>query len=164
VPFYLRTGKRLAASVSEISIRFRDVPHRAFPASAGLNSQPTRLIMQLSPTEGIVFKFMAKEPGPRLRLHPVDMRFNYKEAFKVDSPAAYETLLWDVMVGDATLFMRADQVEAAWKLLMPIIEVWAENPAPDFPNYAAGSWGPESADLLIARDGHSWLAPTIART
>ncbi len=164
VPFYLRTGKRLAASVSEISIRFRDVPHRAFPASAGLNSQPTRLIMQLSPDEGIVFKFMAKEPGPRLRLHPVDMRFSYKEAFKVESPAAYETLLWDVMAGDATLFMRADQVEAAWKLLMPVLEVWAENPAPDFPNYAAGSWGPESADLLIARDGHSWMTPTITNT
>ncbi|HEY6095293.1 MAG TPA: glucose-6-phosphate dehydrogenase [Gallionellaceae bacterium] len=164
VPFYLRTGKRLTASVSEISIRFRDVPHRAFPASAGLNSQPVRLIIQLSPEEGIVFKFMAKEPGPRLRLHPVDMRFSYKDAFNVESPAAYETLLWDVMVGDATLFMRADQVEAAWKLLMPVLDVWAENPAPDFPNYAAGSWGPESSDLLIARDGHSWMTPTITRT
>jgi glucose-6-phosphate 1-dehydrogenase len=163
VPFYLRTGKRMTADVSEISIRFRDVPHRAFPASAGLNAQPTRLVIQLNPEQGIVLKFMAKEPGSQLRLRPVDMRFSYKEAFQADSPAAYETLLWDVMVGDATLFMRADQVEAAWKLVMPVIDVWAENPAADFPNYAAGSWGPESADLLVARDGHSWLTPTLTK-
>ncbi len=164
VPFYLRTGKRLAASVSEISIRFRDVPHRAFPVSAGLNTQPARLVIQLNPEQGIVLKFLAKEPGSPLRLRPVDMRFSYKEAFQAETPAAYETLLWDVMVGDATLFMRADQVEAAWQLLMPVLEVWAANPAPDFPNYAAGSWGPEAADLLVARDGKSWLTPTFSTT
>ena len=161
VPFYMRTGKRLAAPVSEISIRFRDVPHQAFPVSAGLNAQPTRLVIQINPEQGIVLKFMAKEPGSPLRLRPVDMRFSYKEAFKVESPAAYETLLFDVMLGDATLFMRADQVEAAWKLLMPIIDVWGENPASDFPNYAAGSWGPEASDLLVAGDGNSWLTPTL---
>lgn len=164
VPFYLRTGKRMAAAVSEISIRFRDVPHRAFPASAGLNRQPVRLVIQIQPEQGIVFKFMAKEPGSELRLRPVDMRFSYKEAFQVDSPSAYETLLWDVMIGDATLFMRADQVEAAWEFLTPILEVWADNPAPDFPNYAAGSWGPETAESLIARDGNNWLAPTLSKT
>lgn len=163
VPFYLRTGKGLAEKVSEISIRFRDVPHHAFPASAGLNAQPARLIIQIYPDQGIVLKFMAKEPGALLRLSPVDMRFSYKEAFQVETPAAYETLLWDVMVGDATLFMRADQVEAAWKLVMPIISAWADNPAADFPNYAAGSWGPESADLLVASDGNSWLTPTLAK-
>ncbi len=161
VPFYLRTGKRLSAAVSEISIRFRDVPHHAFPASAGLNTQPVRLVIQLQPEQGIVIKFMAKEPGSALRLRPVDMRFSYKEAFQTETPAAYETLLWDVMVGDATLFMRADQVEAAWELMMPILEVWADNRAPDFPNYAAGSWGPETAESLVARDGKSWLAPTL---
>jgi glucose-6-phosphate 1-dehydrogenase len=118
----------------------------------------------MSPEQGIVLKFMAKEPGSQLRLRLVDMRFCYAEAFKTDTPAAYETLLRDVMVGDATLFMRADQVEAAWKLLMPILEVWAETPAADFPNYAAGTWGPESSDLLVARDGNSWLTPTITRT
>jgi glucose-6-phosphate 1-dehydrogenase len=161
VPFYLRTGKRMTADVTEISIRFRDVPHRSFPASTGLNAQPSRLVIQMHPEQGIVLKFMAKEPGSPLRLRPVDMRFSYKEAFQAETPAAYETLLWDVMVGDATLFMRADQVEAAWKLLMPVLEVWAENPAADFPNYAAGSWGPESADLLVAQDGNSWLTPTL---
>ncbi len=164
VPFYLRTGKRMAASVSEISVRFRDVPHRSFPAASGLNFEPARLVVQIHPEQGIVLKFMAKEPGAVLRLSPVDMRFSYREAFRTEPPAAYETLLWDVMVGDATLFMRADQVEAAWRLIMPLLEVWADNPAPDFPNYAAGTWGPESAEMLIARDGRSWLTPTAPRS
>ena len=161
VPFYMRTGKRLTAAVWEISIRFRDVPHRAFPASAGLNTQPVRLVIQMQPEQGIVLKFMAKEPGSTLRLRPVDMRFSYREAFNIPSPDAYETLLHDVMTGDATLFMRADQVEAAWQILMPVLDVWAENPANDFPNYTAGSWGPESAEALVAQDGHSWLTPTM---
>ena len=163
VPFYLRTGKALAAKVSEISIRFRDVPHRAFPASAGLNTQPTRLVIQMHPEQGIVLKFMAKEPGSQLRLRPVDMRFSYSEAFQVDIPAAYETLLWDVMIGDATLFMRTDQVEAAWRLVMPVLQAWADNPPTDFPNYTAGSWGPEAADGLLASDGNNWLTPTLSK-
>ncbi|BAV35012.1 glucose-6-phosphate dehydrogenase [Sulfuricaulis limicola] len=161
VPFYLRTGKRLTAAVWEISIRFRDVPHRAFPASAGLNTQPVRLVIQMQPEQGIVLKFMAKEPGSALRLRPVDMRFSYREAFNMPSPEAYETLLHDVMTGDATLFMRADQVEAAWRVLMPVLEAWADNPPDDFPNYAAGTWGPESAEALVAADGNSWLTPTL---
>ncbi len=161
VPFYLRTGKRMAATVSEISIRFQDVPHHAFPASVGLNAQPARLVIQIQPHQGIVLKFMAKEPGSTLRLRPVDMRFSYREAFQTESPDAYETLLWDVMIGDATLFMRTDQVEAAWQLITPVMDVWEANPAPDFPNYAAGSWGPESAEVLVARDGRSWMTPTL---
>jgi len=161
VPFYLRTGKRMAAAVSEISIRFRDVPHRAFPASVGLNAQPVRLVIQIQPHEGIVLKFMAKEPGSQLRLRPVDMRFSYAEAFNVPTPDAYETLLWDVMIGDATLFMRSDQVEAAWRLLMPVLDVWSGNPAADFPNYRSGTWGPEAAEALVARDGRNWLTPTL---
>jgi glucose-6-phosphate 1-dehydrogenase len=161
VPFYLRTGKRMAAEVSEVSIRFRDVPHRAFPNNAGLDTQPVRLVIQMSPAEGIVIKFMAKEPGAHWRLRPVDMRFSYHEAFQTASPAAYETLIRDIIIGDATLFMRADQVEAAWRLLQPILEVWEENPAPDFPNYSAGTWGPESAEALIARDSRNWMTPTL---
>lgn len=160
VPFYLRTGKRLADSVSEVSIRFRDVPHNAFPAATGLNAQPVRLVIQVQPHEGIILKFMAKEPGSPLRLQPVDMRFCYAEAFGKASPGAYETLLRDLLLGDATLFMRSDQVEAAWRLLTPVLDAWAENPAPDFPNYAAGSWGPEAAERLIARDGRAWLTPS----
>ena len=160
VPFYLRTGKRLAASISEVSIRFRDVPHNAFPANTGLNSQPVRLVIQIQPHEGIILKFMAKEPGSPLRLQPVDMRFCYADTFGKASPGAYETLLRDLMLGDATLFMRSDQVEAAWQLLTPVLDAWAANPAPDFPNYAAGSWGPEAAERLIARDGRTWLTPS----
>jgi glucose-6-phosphate 1-dehydrogenase len=164
VPFYLRTGKRMAAEISEVSIRFRDVPHRAFPNNAGLDTQPVRLVIQLSPEEGMVLKFMAKEPGAHWRLRPVDMRFSYHEAFQTPSPAAYETLLRDIILGDATLFMRADQVEAAWRLLQPILEAWQDNPAPDFPNYSAGSWGPESAEALIAHDGRNWMTPTLVST
>ena len=160
VPFYLRTGKRMAAAVSEISIRFRDIPHNAFPATTGLNSQPVRLVIQIQPQEGIILKFMAKEPGSPLRLRPVDMRFSYAEAFKKASPGAYETLLRDLLLGDATLFMRSDQVEAAWTLLMPVLDAWAANPAPDFPNYLAGTWGPEAAERLVARDGRAWLTPS----
>ena len=160
VPFYLRTGKRLPLDVAEISVRFRDVPHRAFPDVVGLNAEPTRLVIQIQPEQGIVLKFMAKEPGFHMRLHPVAMRFSYNDAFHTEVPAAYETLLWDVMAGDPTLFMRADQVEAAWKLVEPVLNAWLHNPAPDFPNYTAGSWGPESAEALVARNGHSWMAPT----
>jgi glucose-6-phosphate 1-dehydrogenase len=161
VPFYLRTGKRLGRHVSEISIRFRAVPHQAFPPEATFNWQPARLVMCIQPDEGIVLKFQAKQPGPKIHLRPVDMRFSYQESFKVPSPDAYETLLWDVMLRDTTLFMRVDQVEAAWSLLMPVLEVWAASPPDDFPNYAAGTWGPEAAEGLIARDGRSWALPTL---
>jgi glucose-6-phosphate 1-dehydrogenase len=160
VPFYLRTGKCLAASATEISIRFRDVPHNAFPAATGIDSQPVRLVIQIQPQEGIILKFMAKEPGSPLRLRPVDMRFAYGEAFSKPSPPAYETLLHDLLEGEAMLFMRSDQVQAAWELLMPIIDAWQRNPAPDFPNYVAGSWGPEAAERLLARDGRTWIEPS----
>ena len=97
-------------------------------------------------------------------LRPVDMRFSYEETFQTASPDAYETLLWDVMTNDATLFMRADQVEAAWSLLMPILDVWASTPPSDFPNYAAGTWGPEAAEVLIAQDGRTWLQPSVSHS
>jgi glucose-6-phosphate 1-dehydrogenase len=160
VPFYLRTGKRLPRLVSEISIRFRAVPHQAFPAEATLDWQPARLVIRIQPDEGIILRFQAKEPGPQMYLRPVNMRFSYREAFKKSSPDAYETLLWDAMANDTTLFMRADQVEAAWSLLTPILDVWASVPPSDFPNYGSGTWGPESAEVLIAQDGRTWLQPT----
>ncbi len=161
VPFYLRTGKRMAAAVSEISIRFRPVPHRAFPASASQHHQPVRLVLRLQPDEGIDLKFNVKTPAKHFELQPVDMRFSYRRAFRTPVPAAYETLLHDVLHGDPSLFMRADQVQAAWGLLMPVLDMWSEHPATDFPNYASGTWGPESAEGLIARDGRSWLTPTL---
>jgi glucose-6-phosphate 1-dehydrogenase len=160
VPFYLRTGKCLPRQASEISITFRAVPHQSFPLEASLGWQASRLVLAIQPIEGIVLGFQAKYPGPKVQLRPVDMRFSYHESFEAPSPDAYETLLWDVMKGDATLFMRADQVEAAWQWLMPVLEAWQDTLPSDFPNYAAGSWGPEEAQRLLAQ-GHSWPQPTL---
>ena len=160
VPFYLRTGKRLPAKVSEISVQFRPVPHQAFPPKAVEHWQPNRLLVRIQPEEGILIRFQAKRPGPIMHLDPVDMLFSYGRTFHAPGPDAYETLLLDVMRGDATLFMRDDQVEAAWEIVMPILDAWREAPAPEFPNYPAGSWGPQAADGLLARDGRRWLLPT----
>jgi glucose-6-phosphate 1-dehydrogenase len=157
VPFYIRTGKRLAEKISVITIQFRPTPHRAFPAETIENWQPNRLIISIQPDMGIRLRFQAKQPGLKMLLNPVDMIFSYKEAYASQPPEAYETLLLDIMLGDATLFMRADQVEAAWALLMPILEVWESTPPMNFPNYAAGTWGPEDAEALIARDGNNWV-------
>ena len=159
VPFYLRTGKRLARQASEVAIQFRGVPHRSFPAEATLDWQPSRIVMSIQPDEGIMLRFQAKLPGAKLLLRPVDMRFNYTESFKGPSPEAYETLLWDIVRNDATLFMRADQVEAAWRLLMPVLDVWKAIPPSDFPNYASGTWGPDAAQGLLTHPGHRWPLP-----
>jgi glucose-6-phosphate 1-dehydrogenase len=161
VPFYLRTGKRLAGKVSEISVQFRPVPHLAFPREALSELQPNRLVIRIQPEEGIAVRLQAKQPGLTMRLRPVDMRFSYREAFGGVSPEAYETLLLDVIRGDTTLFLRDDQVEAAWSVIMPVLESWAAVAPIDFPNYQAGTWGPEAAEVLIARDGRSWIQPTI---
>ena len=157
VPFYMRTGKRMAEDVSRAIIQFRPVPHQSFPTSAAIDWQPNRLEIDIQPDEGISLRFLAKQPGVTLRLSPRDMNFRYAEAFKTEPPEAYETLLLDVMQGDATLFMRADQVECAWNVVDPVLEVWDTVEASDFPNYPSGSWGPESAETLIAQDGRSWL-------
>ena len=162
VPFYLRTGKRLARHASEITIQFRGVPHQSFPAEANLDWQTARLVISIQPDEGIVLRFQAKHPGPQMHLRSVDMQFNYQDAFAIRSPEAYETLLWDIMKHDGTLFMRNDQIEAAWIILMPVLEAWAGGPPSDFPNYAAGSWGPEAAQGLLAQ-GHSWPLPVELR-
>jgi len=161
VPFYLRTGKRMPARVSEVSILFRSVPHQSFPSAAVENWQPNRLIIRIQPEEGIVTRIQAKQPGTRLLLGPVDMQFRYRDAFSTAPPEAYETLLLDVIRGDATLFMRADQVECAWRIVAPVLEAWESVPPGDFPDYPAGSWGPESVNLLIAREGHNWLQPAL---
>ncbi len=160
VPFYLRTGKRLTRQVSEIAIQFRSVPHQAFPPEATLDWQPARLIISIQPDEGIILRFQAKYPGTNMHLRAVDMSFNYEKAFAVRSPDAYETLLWDIMRNDLMLFMRADQIEAAWKLLMPVIDMWSVAPPSNFPNYEAGTWGPQAANWLLAQEGHSWQLPT----
>ncbi len=163
VPFYLRTGKRLPAKVSEVNIQFRPVPHHSFPSSPVFDWQPNRLLISIQPLEGILLRFQAKHPGGTMRLSPVDMEFYYQEAFRVPSPEAYETLLLDVMRGNATLFMRGDQAEAAWAVITPILEAWEAMVPSDFPNYQAGTWGPESAENLIAQDGRNWLTPSLGR-
>jgi len=159
VPFYLRTGNRLPAQVSEVAIQFRAVPPQAFPTDASLGWQPSRLVMSIKPEEGMVLGFQAKYPGAKMRLRPVDMRFNSRDSFDAPSPDAYETLRWDVTKNDATLFMRTDQVEAAWRLLTPVLDIWEATPPSDFPNYSAGSWGPEAMQELLA-PSHRWPLPT----
>ena len=158
VPFYLRTGKRLPARVSTASIHFRPVPHQAFPARALGEMQPNRLVITLQPDEAIGLHFLVRRPELGIRLSTAEMRFSYEDEFQAATPDAYETLLLDVMRGDATQFKRAEQVECAWSVVAPILDYWAENPPPDFPNYAAGTWGPAGADALIAKDGRQWLS------
>ncbi len=155
VPFYLRMGKRLPKRSSEIAIQFRAVPHRLF-TEAGTDPEPNLLAMRIQPDEGILLRFGAKVPGLGIDVRSVNMDFTYGSAFNVDSPDAYETLILDALLGDASLFTRADEVEQAWSVVTPIIDAWADGPAPDFPNYEAGSWGPEAADELLARDGVRW--------
>ncbi len=156
VPFYLRTGKRLPERVSEIVIQFHAVPHSIFPPNIGA-VEPNRLVIRLQPDDGIQLALMAKDPGPggmRLRMAPLDIRF--ADAFKVRYPDAYERLLMDVVRGNATLFMRRDEVEAAWRWVEPILEAWGQSDEPPKP-YLAGSWGPTAAIALIARDGRAWF-------
>jgi glucose-6-phosphate 1-dehydrogenase len=155
VPFYLRTGKCLAKRASEIAIQFRDVPHRLF-ADAATDPQPNLLAIRVQPDEGILLRFGSKVPGLGLDIRPVTMDFTYGTAFSTDAPDAYETLILDAMLGDQSLFTRADEVEAAWSIVTPIHYAWLDMPAPDFPNYAAGAWGPDHADELIERDGRRW--------
>ena len=161
VPFYLRTGKRLPARVSEVCIQFRPVPKQTLPRRALFDSRPNRLLLAIQPVEGILLRFEVKRPGAGFYLAPVLMRFYYHEAFRTVSPEAYETLLLDIMIGDCTLFMRADQTEAAWEIIGPVLKMWDSIRPTDFPNYAAGSWGPESAEILTARDGNNWVTPTL---
>jgi glucose-6-phosphate 1-dehydrogenase len=160
VPFYLRTGKRLPAKVSEVSILFHSPPHQFFPSAAVESWQPNRIVIRIQPEEGIGTRIQVKQPGTRMLLGSAEMRFRYHEAFRTPAPEAYETLLLDVIRGDATLFMRADQIECAWQVVTPILEAWESVPATDFSEYAAGTWGPESAELMVARQRHSWLQPT----
>ncbi len=155
VPFYLRTGKCLAKRASEIAIQFRDVPHRLF-ADAATDPQPNLLAIRVQPDEGILLRFGSKVPGLGLDIRPVTMDFTYGTAFSTDAPDAYETLILDAMLGDQSLFTRADEVEAAWSIVTPIHDAWLDMPAPEFPNYAAGTWGPDHADELIERDGRRW--------
>jgi len=157
VPFYVRTGKRLHQSASVITIQFKDVPHLVFPIESTDGWQQNRLIISIQPEMSIRLQVQAKRPGVDMVINTVDMVFDYKGTYANEAPEAYETLILDTMQGDQTLFMRADQVEAAWALIMPILNVWESNKSSKFPNYSADSWGPEAAEALIARDGFHWF-------
>lgn len=156
VPFYIRTGKRMHEKSTEITIQFKQAPDFAFPREATETWRANRLSIGISPEMDICLRFQSKRPGQAMVLNPVDMVFNYKQEY-TQEPEAYETLLYDVMDGDATLFMRDDQVEAAWRVVMPILEIWHARKPIDFPNYPPDGWGPEDAEALIARDGHTWI-------
>ena len=144
-------------SSSVITVQFKPVPHQSFPEEAIENWQPNRMIINIQPEMGIRIRFQAKKPGLKMQLNPVDMLFNYHDSYSSGIPEGYETLLLDVIEGDATLFMRADQVEAAWQVITPILEMWRDNPSVNFPNYSAGTNGPETAEALIAKDGNNWV-------
>jgi glucose-6-phosphate 1-dehydrogenase len=158
VPFFLRSGKRLARRVSEIAIQFRRPPHLMFPREVG-EFEPNVIAIRVQPDEGISLRFQTKVPGIDLRMKPVDMDFSYREAFTGPEHSAYETLLVDCMTGDATLFARRDEVESAWAVVDPIIEAWEARPAANLRNYAAGTWGPPEADALLAPGHPRWREP-----
>jgi glucose-6-phosphate 1-dehydrogenase len=155
VPFYVRAGKRLANQFTEIAVHFKRTPQALFSRSPK-DVHHNVITMRIQPNEGISLSFGAKQPGQQMRAIRVDMDFSYRDAFGAETPAAYETLLLDAMRGDATLFTRRDEVEAEWRIITPIEEAWAELPAPQFPNYPAGSEGPETADHLIKYDRFRW--------
>src|ERR1017187_9115122 len=157
VPFYLRSGKRLPKRVTEIAIQFNAAPLAIFNGEE-TTTAPNLLILRIQPEEGISLKFLSKRPGTGMKLRPVSMDFNYGSSFGERSPSAYETLLLDVIIGDATLYTRQDMVEASWAVVDAVQHVWHETKF-DFPNYAAGSWGPQAADDMLARRGHVWRQP-----
>ncbi len=163
VPIYIRAGKRLPKRTTEISIHFKNVPHALLahdrlesPSDEGSVAEPDVLAIRIQPDEGIGLRFVAKVPGPSMTLRPVTMDFRYGSTFGGSGPEAYERLILDALLGDPTLFARADEVTAAWRFMTPILEGWEKSPPPDFPNYPAGTWGPRAAFELIERDHRAW--------
>jgi glucose-6-phosphate 1-dehydrogenase len=157
VPFYLRTGKRLSARTTEIAVQFRQAPYALF-RDTPVNRLPANILtLRIQPDEGLSVSFSAKRPGSEIEIDGVEMDFAYRDYFEPLAAVGYETLIYDCLIGDATLFQRADTVQAAWRAVQGLLDSWARDPAKDFPNYAAGSAGPRTADRLLARDGHAWL-------
>ena len=156
VPFYIRTGKRLPKRVTEIAIQFRRAPFVLFRDTPVEKLSHNSLVMHIQPDEGISLRFGAKVPGPTVKVGPVNMDFKYVDYFGSEPSTGYERLLYDGMIGDATLFQRADMVEAGWSIVSPVLDVWKALPARNFPNYKSGTWGPREADDLMKRDGRRW--------
>jgi glucose-6-phosphate 1-dehydrogenase len=158
VPFYLRTGKRMAKRVTEIAVQFREIPPVLFNAPPAAPLETNVLALRIQPEEGFSLRINSKQPGSRVRIQPVAMDFRYGSEYGTASPEAYERLLLDVMAGDATLFMRRDAVEAAWEWITGILDGWKDQSSKWLPEYAAGTWGPVEADRLVERDGRKWRA------
>jgi glucose-6-phosphate 1-dehydrogenase len=156
VPFYLRTGKRMARRHTEIAIQFKRMPFELFRNAPFHTLHTNTMVIQIQPVEGISLSFGAKIPGPLLRVGSVDMSFEYSKYFGADANTGYEVLLYDCMMGDATLFQRADMVEAGWSVVDPVLDVWKALPPRKFPNYPSGSWGPAEADQLLQLDERQW--------
>ncbi|HSK71078.1 MAG TPA: glucose-6-phosphate dehydrogenase [Pyrinomonadaceae bacterium] len=156
VPFYVRTGKRLPAKHTEVVVQFKKAPFVLFRNTPIERLTTNRIVIHIQPDEGITLHFGAKIPGPIVNMGAVDMDFNYTEHFGEQISTGYERLLYDCMTGDATLFQRVDMVEASWSIVSPVLDVWSAIPARGFPNYAAGSWGPDEADELLVREGRNW--------
>jgi glucose-6-phosphate 1-dehydrogenase len=156
VPFYVRTGKHMPKRVTEISIQFKRAPFLLFRQTSVEKLTPNRLVLMLQPDEGISLSFGAKIPGPLVRMGNVKMDFHYKDYFGTTPSTGYERLLYDCMLGDATLFQRSDMVETAWSVVAPIQDVWEALPPRKFPNYTAGTWGPAEAEEMLERDKRSW--------
>jgi glucose-6-phosphate 1-dehydrogenase len=156
VPFYLRTGKRMAARHTEVAIQFKRAPFVLFRDTPVSSLKANQLVIHIAPDEGISMRFGAKVPGPQVKVGSVEMDFNYADYFGTTANTGYEILLYDGMTGDQTLFQRADMVEAGWAVVDPILDVWKALPPRNFPNYPTGSWGPKEAEDLISRDGRSW--------
>jgi len=156
VPFYLRTGKALAARRSEIAIQFKQAPFTPFRDTPVDKLAPNDLVLQIQPEEGMTLRFSAKIPGPDVHMDGVEMKFNYKDHFKAAPSTGYETLIYDCMTGDATLFNRADNIEMGWRVVQPVLDGWAQHHTGSLPIYPAGSSGPADADALLARDGRRW--------
>ncbi len=158
VPFYLRTSKALPRRVTEIAIQFRRAPFTLFRDTSVETLRRNRLVVHIQPDEGISLRFGAKVPGPIMKLGSVNMSFDYVDYFKSVPTTGYERLIYDCMIGDQTLFQRADMVEAGWNVIQPVLDVWKALPARSFPNYSAGAWGPKESDDLLVRDGREWRA------
>ncbi len=156
VPFYVRTGKRLARRKSQIAIRFKEAPCALFRGTSVNNPPPNWLLLRIQPEEGIALEFGTKIPGPTMRLGDVRMDFKYHDYFGTAPATGYETLIYDVMIGDSTLFQRADNIEDGWKVVQPLLEAWSNERPGNFPNYKVGTEGPAEADELLARDGRAW--------
>ncbi len=157
VPFYLRTGKSLSVRTTEIAVHFRQAPYALFRDTSVERLPPNILTLRIQPDEGLSVSFSAKRPGSEIEIDGVEMDFAYRDFFAPLAAVGYETLIYDCLIGDATLFQRADTVEAAWRPVQDLLDSWARDPADDFPNYAAGTAGPDAADRLLARDGRAWL-------